>query len=208
MLLSPGMGAALGAPQVQGVCRSWQGCAYGAHVLRGSGCGTGPPAALSVSRAPNLPRSEPPPSPSRQPGAPAETLQPVHTPSLSSHTPRDICLAEAMVLVPPSLSFPQLPSGAGAHSAVPKWGLGSGVWVPALLLPPRWPAAGHHPQQQGALCVFGGALPACSPLGLRPCPLALLMPRLNGPSVCLRRLDPGPPWAVGLGLGCHEHQGA
>lgn len=83
VLLGPGMGAAPGAPQVQGICCSLQGCAEGAHVLRGSGWGTGPPAALRVCRPPSLPRSEPPPSPSRQPGAPAETLQPVHTPSPS-----------------------------------------------------------------------------------------------------------------------------
>lgn len=190
------MGAAPGAPQVQGLCRSRQGCAYGAHVLWGSGWGTGPPAALSVSRPPSLPRSEPPPSPlpqaawscSRAPPAVPHPFPVLAHPT--SHLPT----------APPGLSFPQLPSGAGVHPTFPKWGLGSGVWVRALHCSP-WPAGRRPPSPTagGTLCLRWSPsrlLPSRAP---RPHGLALLAARLNGSSVCLPLAGPRPTLGGGSG---------
>lgn len=114
-----------------------------------------PPVHASV-HGPACPRSRPPPGPSSQP------FHPVFHPTSRRPHPRS-CPAPGLAFcppAPPSLSFPLLPVGVGAHSAFLRGAGGSTVACPqagAAPGPAPSSAAGRCSQQQGALWLFGGA---------------------------------------------------
>lgn len=124
-----------------------------------------------------------------------------------SHTPRSICLDEALFLAWPSAHqplqasvSPHLPPGVGVHSAFLKWG-----WVRMVACPPPGQACSSlRLQRRPLLNSRGRFAPSVEPPALLPAPAPppawpYVPPQLNGPSVCLPLAGPRPTLGGGSG---------